>query len=631
MKFHEFKLNSDYTHLNEAKMSPGKFQKFLSGAGKDMVAGFEAELIFPNYALTIYDAEQDFKQKSKRMVKGFNELEEFLAQYMPADKAAKAVKTFEFTSYNEVGVSILNMRINKLLKEPASKENFIKNINTAFKLANKPINVNGVDSLLQYISKMDGGVSGFEPIVSDVMNSITANNVNNDNNNIVKSVETLNAALKEIIDLVAISLRHTPISDAIARIKRHDPSFTINLKKNDRDNVKHYTELIDDFIQKTQGYGYDTVDLIQSSDSNHSERNDIWKFTRDASIRMYNTENTIGIEIVSPAMPLPKTTEVLDKFFSWVSENNGYAVSETGFHMSVSVKDHDFSKLDYTKMALFLGDNYVLSQFDRVYNTFTVPAVKYIIEQMKEQVSDRKMDVITDIITDFFNIIKNKTDDAIKDLFSSSRGFGKYVSINPKFEYIEIRSAGNTDYFKDIPKLQNMLLRYAYAAYVAMNPDILKQEYRKKLYSMYYKNVGVTDKLHRGRDQLLTALETIATAYANDPNKNAQYFRTAVKTLLAKNTVITLNVNVTLTWTDGTDKRTIVIPLNKRISAGEYLKVKRLFGNEVTPNDVPLSIADAIMTEIMVLDLYGYESVENAPPRFSEFETVLIELKGKKK
>lgn len=620
MKFYEFKLNSDHAHINEAKMSPGKFQKFLSGAGKDMVAGFEAELIFPNYSLTRYDAEQDFEQKSKRKIVGFNELGEFLAQYMPADKASKAVKTFEFNMYNEIGVNILDQNINKLLKEPASKENFVKNINTAFKLANKPINVNSVDGLLHHISKMDGGVSGFAPIVSDVMNSISANN---DNNDIVKSLVILDTALKEIIYLVAISLNHMSLSDAIARIEKHDPSFTINLEKNDRDNVKHYTELIDDFIQKTQGYGYDTVDLIPLDGSDHSERNDIWKFTRDASIRMYNTENTIGIEIVSPAMPLPKTIEVLDKFFSWVSGNSGYAVSETGFHMSVSVKDHDFSKLDYTKMALFLGDNYVLSQFDRVYNVYTVPAVKYIIEQIKEQVSERNVGVITD----FFNKIKNKTDDAIKDLFSPSRGFGKYASINPKLQYIEIRSAGNTDYFKDIPKLQNMLLRYAYAAYVAMNPDILKQEYRKKLYSMFYKNAGATDKLHRDRDQLLTALETIATAYATNSNENSQYFRTAIKTLLANDTVTTLNANVTLTWADGTDKRTVIIPLNKRISGGEYLKVKRLFGNEVNPNDVPTTIADGIMVEIMMLDLSGDESVENAPNRFSEFETVLIEPK----
>ena len=66
-------------------------------------------------------------------------------------------------------------------------------------------------------------------------------------------------------------------------------------------------------------------------------------------------------------------------------------------------------------------------------------------------------------------------------------GFGKYTSINPKNNYIEFRSAGGSDYFRDIDKIQNTLMRYARAVDIAMDPDAEKSEYARKLYKLLTK------------------------------------------------------------------------------------------------------------------------------------------------
>jgi hypothetical protein len=86
---------------------------------------------------------------------------------------------------------------------------------------------------------------------------------------------------------------------------------------------------------------------------------------------------------------------------------------------------------------------------------------------------------------------------AQKALEINNHGFGKYTSINPKggndstrpdkergAKYIEFRSAGNSNYFEDIDKLKNTLLRYAKAMSVAANPAAERNEYYKKLYKL---------------------------------------------------------------------------------------------------------------------------------------------------
>jgi hypothetical protein len=206
----------------------------------------------------------------------------------------------------------------------------------------------------------------------------------------------------------------------------------------------------------------------------HSARRDdtTWIFEPDGSLDGDEPGN-MPVEIVSPPMPLSQTLEILPKFFEWAEDNGAYANSSTGFHMSVSMPDHGSDLLDYTKLALFLGDEYVLQQFGREANTYAKSAVSKIREK-KGKVN----------VEEVLGTMRKHLNQFASRALAQPSGFGKYTSINPKTNYIEFRSAGGSNYFEDMDKIQNTLLRYARATNIAMDPAAEKAEYAKKLYKL---------------------------------------------------------------------------------------------------------------------------------------------------
>ena len=208
---------------------------------------------------------------------------------------------------------------------------------------------------------------------------------------------------------------------------------------------------------------------------------DVWVFEADGSLHPDSTSD-MPVEIVSPPMPLEKTLEIMPKFFEWASSQGAYANKSTGLHMSVSMPEHAGGNLDYTKAALFLGDQYVLEQFGRTAQSYCQSALK----QIKIKIDQKRKNLIPadNEVTKAFNQMRTKLNSIATQAFAQPGGYGKYFSINPKDKYIEFRSAGGKDYIEDIPKLQNTMLRYARAMSIGMDPDAEKAEYAKKLYKL---------------------------------------------------------------------------------------------------------------------------------------------------
>jgi hypothetical protein len=230
----------------------------------------------------------------------------------------------------------------------------------------------------------------------------------------------------------------------------------------------------------------DTLDVETTVASGyHSARRDdtTWIFEPDGSLDA-DESGDMPVEIVSPPMPLSQTLEILPKFFEWAKANGAYANESTGFHMSVSMADHGENVLDYTKLALFLGDEYVLKQFGREANTYA----KSAISKIREKKGNVNAEEILSTMRKHLNQFASRA-------LAQPSGFGKYTSINPKSNYIEFRSAGGSDYFADMEKIQNTLMRYARATDIAMDPAADNQEYAKKLYKLLtdVKTQQVTD------------------------------------------------------------------------------------------------------------------------------------------
>ena len=125
---------------------------------------------------------------------------------------------------------------------------------------------------------------------------------------------------------------------------------------------------------------------VNASQSYHGGRREPGHYVvePDGSIDT-DSSNDAGLEFVSPPMSITEMLSDLDKVIKWASEKGCYTNDSTGLHMNVSVPNLSTSKLDYVKLALLLGDEYVLEQFGRQTNTYTKSAMKIVRDRVRER------------------------------------------------------------------------------------------------------------------------------------------------------------------------------------------------------------------------------------------------------
>lgn len=258
--------------------------------------------------------------------------------------------------------------------------------------------------------------------------------------------------------------------------------------------VEHVADNIADKMRDELG-----VSVISSPRKIQKKQIDSWYIEPDSSISVSDYfPAEVPVEIVSPPMPLAKGIKQMKEFFAWARSEDAYSNQTTGFHISVSIPNME--NVDYMKLVLFLGDQYILEQFGRELNDYTASSYEWMKKRTNE--------LTPNLIKLLFNKIKSgSTQTATKYIADS--GAGKYFSINTKKSYFELRSAGNEGYFDsaNIQLLQETILRYAYAMYIASNPELYKKEYATKLTKLLSSKISMT---------MIDAF----VAYATNKNKN---------------------------------------------------------------------------------------------------------------
>ena len=193
----------------------------------------------------------------------------------------------------------------------------------------------------------------------------------------------------------------------------------------------------------------------------------------DGSLRG-DSEDDMGLEFVSPPMPIDKMLDQLKKVREWAGRNGCYTNRSTGLHINISVPEFSNDKLDYVKLALLLGDKYVLDQFGRSTNTYTKSALGIVQDRV------RAMPKTAQALLDR---MRGHMDDlATKAIHSGETD--KFTSINTKEGYIEFRSPGGDWLDENFDKVENTLLRFTVALKAAMDPEAYREEYLKKLYKL---------------------------------------------------------------------------------------------------------------------------------------------------
>lgn len=181
-----------------------------------------------------------------------------------------------------------------------------------------------------------------------------------------------------------------------------------------------------------------------------------------------------GLEFVSPPMPVDEMLSDFQKVIQWAKAKGCYTNQSTGLHMNVSVPNFSRENCDYVKLALLLGDRYILEQFGRVANTYTKSSLNKIIDSIKHN-PERAQELFQQIKTNLHHSASKIIHSGITD---------KYTSINAHQGYIEFRSPGGDWLNDNWAKLESTLLRFVVALDAACDPQKYRQDYLKKLYRL---------------------------------------------------------------------------------------------------------------------------------------------------
>ena len=231
------------------------------------------------------------------------------------------------------------------------------------------------------------------------------------------------------------------------------------------------------------------VDMpVKASSGYHgaTRKEGLWIVEPDTSLRPDDSED-FGLEIVSPPMPLLVALNKLQEVCDWANsdEGNAYTNDSTGLHMGVSVP-YKGGDVDYVKLILFLGDEYVLQQFGREANTYCASAMK----KLRQNVGNSNARYAANV-TNAMELMRGNLIELANREIQKGVGDSKYTSAHIQDGYIEFRSAGGdwlAEESADPEKLSSTMLRYARAMQIAADPSAERREYAKKLYKLIAPN-----------------------------------------------------------------------------------------------------------------------------------------------
>lgn len=196
---------------------------------------------------------------------------------------------------------------------------------------------------------------------------------------------------------------------------------------------------------------------------------DRWYVEPDNSVEADDPGDGIA-EIVSPPIPANQALTILDQFYAVAKSNGFYSNSSTGLHINVSLP----SDTDILKLALLVGENFVLKIFDREDSEYAM-SVLAELQQGSGLANDEYGEKIQKAKT-----FKNKE----KYLRAMVKGImGAHCSsmtIGPGGKYISFRGVGNS-YLDNQKQVKEAIGRFIRAMAIASDPTEYRKEYITKL------------------------------------------------------------------------------------------------------------------------------------------------------
>jgi hypothetical protein len=496
--------------LDEVKMSPTALKKFAdSPAAEGIQVGFEAELIFPD--VNTGEEEGDME-----------------ADYDADERCRSIQQVIEFFEYDEYGYGISGREADKLqerLEEAYMEwydEQMMRDFGEEADDLIKKVMIDEKDwvqedEVRKQLDMMDITGADQEAVLAAGSRAPTFKTTaeqqayTEENPEYEKYLEALGEAEGLLDELVQDSVRaqdkywDQAIDDFRDYYQLDDDSgFFEDVDLRYMSDVANRFDIYWPYMTFPEGEGsldIDSVadslkDVVQmpvtASGGYHqaTRKPGVWIVEPDGSLSADNSEDG-GLEIISPPMPIAQAMEKLQAVIDWAQKRGCYTNSSTGLHMGVSLPgQQSFAEaegdaetapvaekpIDFMKLALFLGDQYVLKEFGREANSYC----RSSLEKLKAKNWSPQQ-----IATAMEKMRGNLINLAYKDLSDRSPGRD---SINMKDNYVEFRSAGGDYLSKEsdqgIDFLFNTMLRYVRALDIAGDPAAERQEYAKKLYKL---------------------------------------------------------------------------------------------------------------------------------------------------
>jgi hypothetical protein len=205
---------------------------------------------------------------------------------------------------------------------------------------------------------------------------------------------------------------------------------------------------------------YSSSRFKESSSGTYHISNDPtqWRIETDSSIQPNDYEQ-VGAEIISPVYDTPnEMLSEMDSLFKYFRSNNVTTNDSTGLHVTMSYPQAT-EYPNNLKMAVLLGDPYLLKMFDRLKNTYTQSQYK----RLKDAAS-------------FIDNPNNLRE--VERLLMPAVSSARYSSINFKSNgHVEFRIAGNEDYEKRMPEIRKTVARYAIVMLAGFDSTFLEKDY----------------------------------------------------------------------------------------------------------------------------------------------------------
>lgn len=506
--------------LNEVKMTTNVFDKFIDSEAADgIAAGFEAELYFQNIGASEidYDSDVDDREEDESEDRRPRSIDDICSFFYDGDynnrrdiESLREALEYDFYEWQSAQMASEWDRVKEeMVREYIEANDFAYDdeleeyLSDTLELDPEQIEaallVGGPRSSSEQPSLFDTGNEAVAHYAEarDAVDEMLEERIQDSIRSRDRAYDTAleeweEEARDEYSESDWLEGAYDTMMDVYREQEIQWPYWTYSDIRKPGYSLESATDLANDLKAKL---GVNTI--ASSYYHEHERKPGLWIFEPDGSLTSAHDEDDMPVEIISPPMPLKETLAILPKFYEWAKYNDAYSNETTGFHVGVSLPDVG-GEVDYMKLALFLGDKYVLDKFDRYSNSYCKSAVKKIRADV-----DSGRIVTPEKIAQVFDKMKSNLIELANAIIADDRGsgtdaksktghgHGKMTSLNMKGKYVEFRSMGNEHYFSKPESLANILdtiKRYAYAMYIAGNPDLYREEYAKKLYKLLDKD-----------------------------------------------------------------------------------------------------------------------------------------------